>query len=157
MNRLILGIITATLTGCSVSPAPLLTIPQGHPGNAESVEAPYTPPVNPFKQDVPEAAPPGQKDSPQDHSNHDHGQGKASETKKPYPLDVCLVGGEKLGSMGKPVVLQQEGREVRFCCPACVATFKKDPGQYLKKLDEAEKKKSSEDKSRKHDDHEGHP
>lgn len=54
-----------------------------------------------------------------------------------YPLTVCLVAGEKLGSMGDPVVYIHEGREVRFCCASCEATFKKDPAKYLAKLDDA--------------------
>jgi hypothetical protein len=54
-----------------------------------------------------------------------------------YPLDVCVVGGEKLGAMGDPVVIQHEGREVRFCCASCVDEFNKDPGRYLAKLDAA--------------------
>lgn len=61
MIKLIPGIMAVALAGCSVSPAPLLTIPKGHPGSAESSEAPYEPPPNPFKQDVPPATPPGQK------------------------------------------------------------------------------------------------
>jgi hypothetical protein len=136
MKRLLLSLGAATLAGCSVSPAPLLTIPQGHPGSAESAEAPYAPPADPFKQDVPDATPPGPKEG------HDHG--KAEAPKKPYPLDTCPVSGEKLGTMGKPVVLQHEGREVRLCCPGCLDKFKKDPAPYMKKLDEAEKAKKPE-------------
>jgi YHS domain-containing protein len=56
---------------------------------------------------------------------------------KPYPLDVCAVSDEKLGTMGKPVVLEYEGREVKFCCSHCEPEFKKDPKKYLKKVDEA--------------------
>ncbi len=152
MTRLILGIAAAALTGCSVSPAPLLTIPKGHPASAESGEVPYEPPPNPFKQDVPPATPPGQKEEKHDHSHHEHGQAKPQEAKKPYPLDVCVVSGEKLGSMGDPVVLKHEGREVRLCCPGCIDKFKKEPAKYLKKLDEAEQKKQpADDKSKKHD------
>ncbi len=54
---------------------------------------------------------------------------------KAYPLDTCLVSGEKLGSMGEPVVIQHEGREIKFCCDSCVPKFKKDPEKYLEKLD----------------------
>ncbi|HSP42915.1 MAG TPA: hypothetical protein VLO11_08595, partial [Luteolibacter sp.] len=43
---------------------------------------------------------------------------------KPYPLETCLVSGEKLGSMGEPVVIQHEGREIKFCCDSCVPKFK---------------------------------
>jgi len=59
---------------------------------------------------------------------------------KPYPLTTCVVSGEKLDSMGKPKVIQYEGREVRFCCEGCEPNFRKDPKTYLKKLDDAAKK-----------------
>jgi len=59
-----------------------------------------------------------------------------------YPLDTCVVSGEKLGSMGQPYdhihrAAGQPDRLVRFCCKGCVRDFKKDPAAYLKKLDEA--------------------
>ncbi len=151
MSRLFRCLVAAMLAGCSVSPAPLLTIPQGHPGNSESAEAPYTPPPNPFKQEVPASTPPGKQEEKGDHSQHDHGQAKAPESKKPYPLDVCVVSGEKLGEMGKPVVIRHEGREVRFCCPACIDKFKQDPAKYLKTLDEAEKKSKPAEAKHEHD------
>ncbi len=53
---------------------------------------------------------------------------------KPYPLDVCIVSGEKLGSMGDPVVMVHEGQEVKFCCDGCTGDFKKDPAKFLAKL-----------------------
>src|SRR5690606_24781003 len=56
-----------------------------------------------------------------------------------YPLTVCIVSGGELGSMGDPIVIQHEGRTVKFCCEHCVGSFKKNPQKYLKKLDEAEK------------------
>jgi YHS domain-containing protein len=55
-------------------------------------------------------------------------------TAKPYPLDVCLVSGEKLGSMGEPVSMVHEGQEIKFCCDSCPPKFKKDPAKYLGKL-----------------------
>lgn len=54
----------------------------------------------------------------------------------PYTLDTCVVSGEKLGSMGKPIVKEIDGREVRFCCKGCVGLFEKDAAAYHKKLDE---------------------
>ncbi len=33
--------------------------------------------------------------------------------------------------MGDPIVLNHEGREVRFCCKGCVKPFEEDPGEYL--------------------------
>lgn len=67
---------------------------------------------------------------------------KATKTEKsgftgdPYPLDTCIVSGEKLGSMGKPLVKEIAGREYRFCCKGCVGLFEKDAVNYQKKLDE---------------------
>lgn len=55
----------------------------------------------------------------------------------PYPLDTCVVAGGKLGSMGKPVKLEHEGREVVFCCASCEPKFKADPDKYIAKIDAA--------------------
>jgi YHS domain-containing protein len=55
----------------------------------------------------------------------------------PYPLDKCIVTGEKLGSMGDPVALVYEGREIEFCCNGCPEKFKADPKKYIKQLDDA--------------------
>ena len=53
---------------------------------------------------------------------------------KPYTLDVCIVSGEKLGSMGAPVVYVHEGQEVKLCCKSCLPDFKKEPAKFLAKL-----------------------
>lgn len=92
-----------------------------------------------------------------DHSGHDHAaHEKKPETKpegaaapaapaetaaatsklpagvKPYPLDVCLVEGDKLDASAFSFVHQ--GQEVKFCCDGCLPEFKKDPAKYLAKL-----------------------
>jgi YHS domain-containing protein len=54
-----------------------------------------------------------------------------------YPFNYCIVTGEKLGSMGDPVVKTYDGREVKFCCGACPKTFEKDKAKWMKKLDAA--------------------
>jgi hypothetical protein len=54
-----------------------------------------------------------------------------------YPLDVCLVTGEKLGSMGEPKNHLYRNRLVRFCCAGCVEGFDKDAAKHLAKLDAA--------------------
>ena len=51
-----------------------------------------------------------------------------------YPLTTCVVSGDKLGAMGKPVILNEQGTEVRFCCRECVESFKQDPAKHLAKL-----------------------
>lgn len=56
---------------------------------------------------------------------------------RPYTLDTCAVSGEKLGSMGDPVVNQYDGREIRFCCEGCVDEFEADVPASLAKVDEA--------------------
>lgn len=57
----------------------------------------------------------------------------ASET---YPISTCAVAGKTLGSMGAPFVHIHEGRQVKFCCKACLPAFKKNPAKYLAKVDE---------------------
>jgi len=66
-----------------------------------------------------------------------------------YPLDVCVVSGDKLGAMGDPIVITHEGREVRFCCAGCVPKFKAEPAKYLAMLDAAQSGKPT-------DEHAGH-
>lgn len=63
----------------------------------------------------------------------------ASVKVKPYPLNTCLVSGEKLdGEMGKPYVLTYQGQEFKLCCPACKKDFDQDPAKYAKMLAKAE-------------------
>jgi len=54
-----------------------------------------------------------------------------------YPLETCVVSGEPLGAMGKPVDFVHEGRLVRFCCPNCEKEFTGNAGKYLAKIDAA--------------------
>lgn len=60
----------------------------------------------------------------------------------PYPLDTCIVSGEKLGADAKVVVLAnqkdplQNGRQLKFCCPKCEEKFAADPAKYIHDLDE---------------------
>jgi YHS domain-containing protein len=61
------------------------------------------------------------------------------EKAKPYPLETCVVSGEKLGEMGKPFVFTYEGQEVKMCCKSCKKDFDKEPAKYIKKIQDAEK------------------
>ena len=63
-----------------------------------------------------------------------------------YPLETCVVSGEKLGGMGEPVVHNYKNRIVKFCCGNCVATFEKDPDKYLAMIDAAAKPAEAEPK-----------
>ena len=66
--------------------------------------------------------------------------GEKPDTKKeakqvtPYPLKTCIVSDNKLGEMGKPVVFEYEGQEIKLCCKDCRDDFDKEPAKYLKKL-----------------------
>ncbi|MCB1210190.1 MAG: hypothetical protein KDK97_12725 [Verrucomicrobiales bacterium] len=60
----------------------------------------------------------------------DEGKDKPKAEAKPYPLETCVVSGEKLGSMGKPVVVMHEGKEIRLCCKSCIKEFKADPAKF---------------------------
>ncbi len=59
---------------------------------------------------------------------------------KEYPLKICLVSDNKLGSMGKVYrFVHEEKQEVLLCCKPCLKKFNKDPDKYLGKLAEAQK------------------
>ena len=68
-----------------------------------------------------------------DHAEHE----PTAQASDGYPINFCLVSGAKLGSMGKPVTLEYEGRTLKFCCDSCISAFQESPDEYLKKLDEA--------------------
>ena len=61
----------------------------------------------------------------------------ASSKPVPYPLDHCVVSGEKLGGdMGPPVEFvysnKDVNQEIKFCCPMCKPTFLKNPDKIIK-------------------------
>jgi len=53
----------------------------------------------------------------------------ASDTKQ----EKCPVRG---GTINKDVYTDYQGKRIYFCCPPCIANFKKDPEKYMKKLEE---------------------
>jgi len=60
----------------------------------------------------------------------------------PYPLDYCVVSGEKFGGdMGDPVtfIYTNNGcnQEIKFCCAMCQPKFLKNPDKYLKIIQDA--------------------
>jgi YHS domain-containing protein len=63
--------------------------------------------------------------------------GTANSAGKPYPIDYCLICGDKVVGTNPVVVINYQGQELRFCCKHCVKTFKQDPAKYLKKLHDA--------------------
>jgi hypothetical protein len=59
---------------------------------------------------------------------------KSKEPVKPYPLNVCIVTDNDLGSMGDERTFVYEGQEIKICCKPCEKKFLKDPAKFLKKL-----------------------
>ena len=53
---------------------------------------------------------------------------------KPYPLDVCIVTDNDLGSMGEETRMVYEGQEIKFCCKPCEKKFLKNPPKFLEKI-----------------------
>lgn len=58
---------------------------------------------------------------------------KKEKDVKPYPLDTCIVSGEKIGDDG--VTFEHKGQEIKLCCKNCRKDFDADPAKYLKKLE----------------------
>lgn len=48
---------------------------------------------------------------------------------------VCPVSGEKIDEKMK-ATYEYNGKIYNFCCPMCIAEFKKDPEKYIKKIEE---------------------
>lgn len=78
--------------------------------------------------------------------------GTEARAEKPYPLEVCLVSGEELGSMGDPYVFVHEGQEIKMCCKKCLKKFNADPEKYITMLNKGEAATEKHD----HGDHSGH-
>jgi YHS domain-containing protein len=67
------------------------------------------------------------------------------EKQKPgFPLDTCIVSGEKFGGMGAPLDVVQGNRLFRFCCPGCPPQLRKDPAKWTAAFDAALKAKGQE-------------
>lgn len=61
----------------------------------------------------------------------------AAVSPTPYPLDYCVVSGDKLGSMGPTIdfVYQDPSKginqDIKFCCSDCKPKFLNDPDKYM--------------------------
>jgi hypothetical protein len=67
------------------------------------------------------------------HSSSMGGASMAAQRKN-YPINWCLVTGERLGADGPPVEIMHEGQLIRLCCKGCVSKFKRNSEKYLAKL-----------------------
>jgi hypothetical protein len=67
------------------------------------------------------------------------GTGATCETKPSvaagdYPLGVCVVSGEALGSMGAPYTFVHHGTEVKLCCRSCLNEFHREADMLLERI-----------------------
>jgi hypothetical protein len=53
---------------------------------------------------------------------------------------ICPVSDEPLGSMGPPIKVPVQGRDVYICCAGCADFLKEEPDKYLAKLAKPEAK-----------------
>jgi YHS domain-containing protein len=60
---------------------------------------------------------------------------------------ICPVSGEPV-SKDSNITYTYKGKVYRFCCPACIEAFKKDPEKYIKQMGEREKGKNGKDLDR---------
>ncbi len=74
-----------------------------------------------------ESVPPRRNEMLQTHAAEDTPRGKIQQT--------CPVTSEKLGSMGPPIPVMVAGKTIQVCCQSCVTAVKKNPGKYLKIVD----------------------
>lgn len=55
---------------------------------------------------------------------------KLAFDKQTYQPGTCVISGEELGSMGKPVIVIHEGSEIPLCCKSCIKKFESNPTKY---------------------------
>jgi hypothetical protein len=60
----------------------------------------------------------------------------ASDRESAERQRICPVSGELLGSMGEPIKLDVEGREVWICCAGCERPLRDNPEEHLAKLND---------------------
>ncbi len=65
-------------------------------------------------------------------------QAVIDKQKASYPVDYCVVSGEKLASMDQPVDHVVGHRLVQLCCEGCVKDLSANPAKYLSILDGAQ-------------------
>lgn len=76
----------------------------------------------------------GGKDKKKRGEKKDGKSAKAGKGLQAYPLDICIVTDNKLGSMGDPMTFTHADHEIKVCCEPCEKKFVKDPEKYLTKI-----------------------
>ena len=131
----------ATFIGCA-SDSTTTALSTSHPAHADAKQAPCCETSSKTLATHHSAASPVVATPHDAHAGHTTAVKNDAATKAiPYPLETCLVSGEKLGSMGKPMTFVHEGREIKLCCKSCEPQFKNETAKYLKIFDDAVKAK----------------
>jgi len=60
-----------------------------------------------------------------------------AKQRESYPFQTCVVSGEALDSMGKPIDRLYGTTLVRMCCKGCIKEFEKSPEKFLTRIHEA--------------------
>jgi hypothetical protein len=53
-----------------------------------------------------------------------------SQTSKQATNTVCPVSGDKVGSIGKPVYVEYQGKKLALCCKDCLKDFHRNPAKF---------------------------
>lgn len=56
-----------------------------------------------------------------------------------YPLQTCLISGEKLGAHGDPIKVTHAEMDIWLCCKSYIDDINKDPARYVKQAKDAMK------------------
>lgn len=85
----------------------------------------------------------GSQQMAQAHTEHGHGTAEAvkeagfSEQAVNVGNRICPVSGERVGQGGmESATYEYEGKIYNFCCASCIDGFRKDPGKYIKKVEQ---------------------
>lgn len=130
-----------TYQGGPGQPGPGGAMPQGYPmpkNEAPAAEAPPAKAEDAPKTDEPPAAEPAKGEAAAALSQEEIDEIKklpADEQAQALAQAVCVISGENLGSMGKPVKVEADGKTAFLCCKGCVEDFEKDPKAALAKLE----------------------
>ena len=57
-------------------------------------------------------------------------QKPASQNGKQATNTVCPVSGDKVGSIGKPVYVEYQGKKLALCCKDCLKDFHRNPAKF---------------------------
>ena len=88
---------------------------------------------NEKKEDVPEHAPEMHKEEGETTGEHEGASGMGAHKPTLAAQTVCPI---MRGKINKAVYADHDGKRVYFCCPGCIAAFKKSPEKHISNMKE---------------------